>query len=84
MEPRQATRIHGRPFSPGIARGDVPTVGDYGQQALSARVFQVDTVGHTALMVPVAVAHPDRFEITVEPVGGVAIPSGPVMLHGHP
>jgi len=55
-----------------------------GQQTLSAKVFQVDTVGHTALMVPVAVAHPDRFEITVEPTGGVAVPSGPVMLHGRP
>ena len=55
-----------------------------GQQALSATVFQVDTVGHAALMVPVAVAHPDRFEITVEPAGGVAVPSGPVMLHGSP
>jgi anti-sigma-K factor RskA len=55
-----------------------------GQQALSATVFQVDTVGHAALLVPVAVAHPDRFEITVEPAGGVAGPSGPVMLHGHP
>jgi anti-sigma-K factor RskA len=54
-----------------------------GQQTLSARVFQVDTVGHTALMVSVAVAHPDRFAITVEPAGGVAVPSGPVMLHGH-
>jgi hypothetical protein len=53
-----------------------------GQQVLSARVFQVDAVGHTALMVSVAVAHPDRFEITVEPTGGVAVPSGPVMLHG--
>jgi hypothetical protein len=55
-----------------------------GQQVLSAKVFQVDTVGHTALMVPVAVAHPDRFEITLEPTGGVALPSGPVMLHGRP
>jgi anti-sigma-K factor RskA len=55
-----------------------------GQQALSARVFQVDAVGHAALMVPVAVAHPDRFEITVEPAGGVTVPSGPVMLHGRP
>jgi anti-sigma-K factor RskA len=55
-----------------------------GQQALSARVFQVDMVGHAALMVPVAVAHPDRFAITVEPMGGVAVPSGLVMLHGHP
>lgn len=55
-----------------------------GQQARSATVFQVDTVGHSALMVPVAVAHPDRFEITVEPAGGVAVPSGPVMLHGSP
>jgi anti-sigma-K factor RskA len=53
-----------------------------GQQALSATVFQVDTVGHAALMVPVAVTHPDRFEITVEPAGGVAAPSGPVMLSG--
>jgi anti-sigma-K factor RskA len=55
-----------------------------GQQALSATVFQVDTVGHAALMVPVAVDHPDRFEITVEPVGGVAVPSGPLMLYGSP
>jgi anti-sigma-K factor RskA len=35
-------------------------------------------------MMPVAVAHPDRFEITVEPAGGAAVPSGPVMLHGRP
>jgi anti-sigma-K factor RskA len=55
-----------------------------GQQALSSTVFQVDTVGHAALTVPVAVAHPDRFEITVEPAGGRAVPSGPVMLHGSP
>jgi anti-sigma-K factor RskA len=54
------------------------------QQALSAAAFQVDTVGHAALMVPVAVAHPERFEITVEPVGGEAIPSGPVILRGSP
>ena len=43
-----------------------------GQQALSARVFQVDAVGHASLMVSVAVAHPDHFEITVEPAGGVS------------
>jgi hypothetical protein len=55
-----------------------------GQQTRSASVFQVDTVGHAALMVPVAVAHPDRFEVTVEPAGGVTVPSGPVLLHGHP
>ena len=55
-----------------------------GQQTLSSGVFQVDTVGHTALMVPVAVAHPDRFEVTVEPMGGVAVPSGPVLLYGRP
>ena len=54
------------------------------QQALSSAVFQVDTAGHAALMVPVAVAHPGRFEITVEPAGGAAVPSGPVMLHGSP
>ncbi len=55
-----------------------------GQQALSAGVFQVDAVGHAALMVSVAVAHPDRFEITVEPAGGVTMPGGPVILHGRP
>lgn len=55
-----------------------------GQRALSASVFRVDEVGHTALMVPVAVAHPDRFAITVEPVGGVAEPSGPVLMYGNP
>jgi anti-sigma-K factor RskA len=55
-----------------------------GQRALSASVFQVDAIGHTALMVPVAVAHPDRFEITVEPAGGVAVPSDSVILHGRP
>jgi anti-sigma-K factor RskA len=55
-----------------------------GQQVQSATVFQVDTVGHAALMVPEAVAHPDRFEITVEPAGGVVAPSGPLMLSGSP
>src|SRR5262245_55933696 len=55
-----------------------------GQQTLSARVFQVDAVGHTALMVPVAVTHPDGFAITIEPVGGVAVPRGPIMLQGRP
>jgi len=55
-----------------------------GQQALSAGVFQVDAVGHAALMVSVTVAHPDRFEITVEPAGGVTVPSGPAILHGRP
>jgi hypothetical protein len=55
-----------------------------GQQALSAGVFQVDAVGHAALMVSVAVPHPEQFEITVEPAGGVTMPSGPVMLHGRP
>jgi anti-sigma-K factor RskA len=55
-----------------------------GQQMLSARLFQVDAVGHAALLVPVAVAQPDRFEVTVEPAGGVAVPSGPLMLHGRP
>jgi anti-sigma-K factor RskA len=54
------------------------------QQALSAAVFQVDTVGHAALVVPMAVAHPDRFEITIEPAGGEARPSGIVMLRGSP
>jgi hypothetical protein len=55
-----------------------------GQQTLSAGVFQVDAVGHAALLVSVAVAHPDRFEITVEPAGGTTAPSGPIMLHGSP
>jgi hypothetical protein len=54
------------------------------QQALSAAAFEVDTVGHAALMVPVAVAQPDSFEITVEPAAGMAAPSGPVTLHGSP
>ena len=55
-----------------------------GQQALSAGMFQVDAVGHAALMVSVTVAHPDRFEITVEPAGGVTAPSSPAILHGRP
>jgi anti-sigma-K factor RskA len=55
-----------------------------GQQALSATVFQVDTVGHAALIVPVAHALPDRFEITVEPAGGGTVASGPVVLYGSP
>jgi anti-sigma-K factor RskA len=53
-----------------------------GRQALSAGVFNVDTVGHNALTVQVGVAHPDRFAITVEPVGGRSVPSGPVMMKG--
>jgi anti-sigma-K factor RskA len=53
-----------------------------GRQALPAGVFNVDTVGHNALTVQVGVAHPDRFAITVEPVGGRSVPSGPVMMKG--
>ena len=53
-----------------------------GRQALPAGVFNVDAVGHNALTVPVGVVHPDRFEITVEPVGGRSVPSGPVMMKG--
>lgn len=55
-----------------------------GQRALSSTVFQVDAVGHAALLVPVAVAHPERFAITVESAGGVAEPRGPVLLSGSP
>jgi hypothetical protein len=55
-----------------------------GQQTLAATAFQVDTVGHAALLVPVVVAHPDRFEVTAEPADGGAVPSGPVMLRGSP
>jgi anti-sigma-K factor RskA len=53
-----------------------------GQQVRSATVFQVDTVGHAALLVSGGVVHPERFEITVESTGGVAMPSGPILLHG--
>jgi anti-sigma-K factor RskA len=71
-------------FLPALPAGKTYQLwGIAGQQALSARVFAVDTVGHVALMVSAAVARPERFEITVEPSGGVTVPSGPVVLHGH-
>jgi anti-sigma-K factor RskA len=53
-----------------------------GRQALPAGVFNVDAVGHNALTVQVGVVHPDRFEITAEPVGGRPVPSGPVVMKG--
>jgi anti-sigma-K factor RskA len=55
-----------------------------GQEALPAGAFTVDSIGHNALMVQVEVAQPERFEITVEPTGGVGAPSGPVMMRGSP
>jgi anti-sigma-K factor RskA len=74
--------VHFLPPLPGGHTYQLWAIGD--QQVSSATAFQVDTVGHAALMVPVALAHPDRFEITVEPAGGVAVPSGPIMLQGSP
>lgn len=53
-----------------------------GERTLPAGVFTVDHVGHNALTVDVEAAEPERFEITAEPIGGGAAPSGPVLMKG--
>lgn len=83
-------------WSPGIKRGSfvvhflpmLPPDMQYqlwaisGQKAQSGGVFSVDEVGHNAFVVPIEAARPERFEITLEPFGGVATPTGPVVMTG--
>jgi len=53
-----------------------------GQQLRSAGVFDVDAIGHAALIVAGAAERPDLFTVTVEPAGGAPAPGGPVMMKG--
>ncbi len=53
-----------------------------GQQPRSAGVFDVDAVGHTALVVTGDAERPDLFAVTVEPAGGVPAPTGPIVMRG--
>lgn len=53
-----------------------------GQQPRSAGVFDVDAVGHAALVVTGAAERPDRFAVTVESPGGVPAPTGPIVMRG--
>jgi len=51
-----------------------------GPASTPAGVFDVDAIGHAALVVEVGLDHPERFTITVEPAGGQRTPSGPVVM----
>ena len=51
-----------------------------GQASAPAGVFDVDAIGHAALVVEVGLDRPERFTITVEPAGGQRTPSGPVVM----
>jgi anti-sigma-K factor RskA len=53
-----------------------------GQRPQSLATFDVDAVGHAALLVGADVARPELFAVTVEATGGVAVPSGPVVMSG--
>jgi anti-sigma-K factor RskA len=53
-----------------------------GQASAPAGVFDVDAIGHAALLVEIGLDRPERFTITVEPAGGRRTPSGPVVMEG--
>jgi anti-sigma-K factor RskA len=53
-----------------------------GQQPTSAGVFDVDAIGHAALVIAGAAERPDLFTVTVEPAGGAPSPGGPVVMKG--
>jgi hypothetical protein len=55
---------------------------DAGQKPTSAGVFDVDAIGHAALVIEVGADPPRRFAITAEPAGGRPVPSGPVVMEG--
>ncbi len=45
-----------------------------------AGLFDVDEVGHAALIVSATVEQPDRFAVTIEPRGGRPSPTGPIAM----
>jgi anti-sigma-K factor RskA len=49
---------------------------------MSAGIFDVDTIGHAALVVTVDSEHPQAFAVTVERTGGARSPEGPVVMKG--
>ncbi len=53
-----------------------------GDRPAPAGVFDVDGVGHAALMVSATVERPQGFSITVEPRGGRPSPTGPIAMAG--
>jgi anti-sigma-K factor RskA len=48
-----------------------------GDDPAPAGLFDVDDVGHAALIVSATVERPQRFAITIEPRGGRPSPTGP-------
>jgi anti-sigma-K factor RskA len=55
-----------------------------GQRPQAAGVFDVDAVGHAALVVEVDAQRPDLFAVTVEGTGGAPSPTGPIVMEGTP
>jgi Anti-sigma-K factor rskA len=53
-----------------------------GAEPMSAGIFDVDTIGHAALVVTVDPEHPQAFAVTVERTGGARSPEGPVVMKG--
>jgi hypothetical protein len=45
-------------------------------------VFDVDAIGHAALVVVAGTERPDLFTVTVEPSGGASSPGGLVVMKG--
>jgi anti-sigma-K factor RskA len=53
-----------------------------GQQPSPAGVFDVDAIGHAALVVRAEVDRPELFAITAEPAGGRSAPTGAIVMKG--
>ena len=51
-----------------------------GPQLKSAGVFDVDSVGHAALVVNGETTQPDVYAVTIERAGGAPVPYGPVVM----
>jgi hypothetical protein len=49
-------------------------------QPVSAGVFDVDSLGHASLIVPVGAPRPDGFAVTLEPAGGGPAPSSAPLM----
>jgi hypothetical protein len=53
-----------------------------GRRPAPAGVFDVDAVGHVALVVAAEVDRPELFAVSIEPAGGAAVPGGPIVMRG--
>ena len=72
--------VHHLPILPAGQRYRLWAVNDAAW--LPAGQFEVDAIGHAALIARAPREHPERFVITVEPVAAGVSPSGPPVMEG--